>query len=96
VLNEYKPSYIYLEDVYKGKELQAVKTVLEILFIELSYPYFSLSPRLASPRSWRTLNGLTSSDKSVWQNLINEPDPDIADSIGIGRAGLILKPPLKI
>lgn len=95
LLDKYKPSYVFYEDVFsvgKGawKKLGDVKIMLELLFKKQKIIAMCLSPLVRRSNSWRKLNGLTSSDKKVWQKQCGETNEHIADAYGIAKAGHII------
>lgn len=95
LIEEHKPDIVFLEEIFtvgKGswRKLIEVKVIIELLLYKKGIKTIALSSMIKHKKSWRAINKLTTADKKYWQGLLQEKNEHIADSIGIGLAGLVL------
>lgn len=93
LISKYKPTVVYMEDVYTGgrgawAKLKDVKIILELLCYELNIPVVIMSPLIKRKNSWRKYVGLTVADKQVWCKQSGIKNEHIADAYGIVKGGL--------
>lgn len=95
LVEDLKPDIVFLEEIFtvgKGswRKLIEVKVIIELLLYKKGIKTIALSSMIRHKKSWRAINKLTNADKKYWQELLQEKNEHIADSIGIGLAGLVL------